>query len=140
MTTIVLEANPDAHVACDMTGAPDTPAERFAEYARLFAHALTERTRTAEGVTFTFDAKAGVAEWITDLARREAACCPFFTFHIEVAPDRVVWRWSSPAGPQVQTFFDELYRLPERSGEGLDELLARLKSRGAEMEISLPAP
>ena len=32
---------PDAPIACDMTSATDTLAERLAEYRRLFEHALT---------------------------------------------------------------------------------------------------
>jgi len=119
-----------APIACDMTGAPDTPEERIAEYGRLFAHALVGRERTSDGVVFRFAAKPGVAEWAADLARREAACCPFFSFHVSISGDHVVWRTSSQAGPQAQAFYDELHALPERAGEGLKGLFDRLEARG----------
>ena len=73
---------PNAEIACNFIGAPDTPDERLAEYGRLFQHALAGRQRTADAVEFTFAAKAGVAEWVADLARREAACCPFMAHHV----------------------------------------------------------
>jgi len=58
------EEEPGAPIACDMTGAGDTAEERFAEYGRLFAHALIDRARTSDAVVFTFAAKPGVAEWV----------------------------------------------------------------------------
>jgi hypothetical protein len=38
-------------VACDMSGAPDTPAERLEEYRRLFDGFLLGRERSAAGRT-----------------------------------------------------------------------------------------
>ena len=51
---LLIEAKPGAPIACDMTGSGDTVEERFAEYGRLFAHALIDRQRTADAVVFTF--------------------------------------------------------------------------------------
>lgn len=99
------------------------------EYRRLFAHALLDRTRSAEGVEFVFVAKAGVADWAVDLARREAACCPFSTYHVALEGERVRWRTSSQAGPEVQVFLDEFHALPEHVAQGVDGLFARLAAR-----------
>ena len=84
---MLFEEDPGAPIACDLTGAGDTAAERFAEYGRLFAHALVDRARTSDAVVFTFAAKPGVAEWVADLARREATCCPFATYDIQLVDD-----------------------------------------------------
>ena len=141
MTTtepLIIPEKPGAPIACDMTNATDTPEERLAEYGRLFAHALIGRERTSDGVVFRFAAKPGVPAWAADLARREAACCPFFSFHVSVVGDHVVWRTSSQAGPEAQAFYDELHALPERVGEGLKGLFDRLEERG--LPVISPAP
>ena len=122
-----------AALACDLRGASDTPEERIAEYGRLFAHALLERTRSADGVEFVFAAKPGVADWVVDLARREAACCPFSTYHVTQAGDRVRWITSSQAGPQVQAILDEFHALPEGIAQGMTGLFARLAARGVQI-------
>jgi hypothetical protein len=132
------QANPDAPIACDMTGGGDTAEERFAEYGRLFAHALVDRKLSGDGVVFTFAAKPGVAEWVGDLARREAACCPFSTYDVTLQGPHVVWRTSSDAGAIAQAFLEELYGLPERIGDGLQGMFARLADRG--LSITSPAP
>jgi hypothetical protein len=128
--SLVIRAAEGVPIACDMNGAPDTPDERLAEYGRLFAHALIDRQRSADAVEFTFTAKPGVAEWIFDLARRESACCPFFSYNVAVTQDRIVWRTSSQAGPEVQAFLDEFHALPEHLKDGLEGLFSRLRDRG----------
>jgi hypothetical protein len=120
----------NAPIACDMIGAPDTPEERLAEYGRLFAHALVERQRLADTLEFKFATRPGIADWVVDLARREAACCPFFTHDVTASEDRVVWRISSQAGPAAQSILDECHDLPERCGDGLQGFFARLGKRG----------
>ena len=130
---MLFEEKPGAPIACDMTGAGDTAKERFAEYGRLFAHALIDRARTSDAVVFTFAAKPGVAEWVADLARREAACCPFSTYDVRVIEDRIVWRTSSQGGPIVQAFLDEFHGLPDRVEGGIEGLFARLAERGPEI-------
>jgi len=135
---LFIPATPGAPIACDMTGAPDTPEEWFAEYGRLFAHALVDRQRAGDAVVFTFAAKPGVVEWAADLARREAACCPFSTYEVTSDGQRVVWRTSSQAGPVAQTILDELHGLPERMADGFGGMLARLGERG--VPIVSPAP
>ena len=140
MTTDVLtiDETPGAAIACDLTGASDTAEERIAEYGRLFAHALIARDRSADAVEFAFAAKAGVAEWVTELARKESACCPFFSYRVSVHDDRVVWRISSQAGPAAQATLDEFYAGPERFGDGMAGLLDRLAGRG--FVVTAPGP
>jgi len=129
---------PHAEIACNFTDAPDTPEERLAEYGRLFQHALAGRQRTADAVEFKFAAKAGVAEWVADLARREAACCPFMAYHVSSDGTHVTWRTSSQAGPAAQAILDEFYDLPERFGDGVKVLVERLAVRG--FTVTAPAP
>lgn len=135
---LVIPANPGAPIACDMTTASDTASERFAEYRRLFEHALVGRARTAGEVSFEFAARPGVAEWVADLAQREAACCPFFGYHVAFGTRTIIWRTSGAATPAVQSFLDEFYGLPERFGEGLEGLLERLAGRGVIIHTSAP--
>ena len=74
-----------------MSTAPDTPDERLREYDELFERALVRRERRADSVVFTFRAEPGARETVDDLARREAACCPFLDYRVETAGDAVVW-------------------------------------------------
>jgi hypothetical protein len=66
-----ITAHPHAPVACDMTVAEDTLAERLAEYRRLFDHALLGRDSTDTATTFRLAAGPGVRDWVLDLVRRE---------------------------------------------------------------------
>lgn len=128
---------PDAQIACDLTDAPDTADERIAEYGRLFQHALAGRARTADAVEFRFVAKPGVAEWVTDLAKREAACCPFMSHQVTADDPHVIWRASSQAGPAAQATLDEFHDLPERFGDGFKGFLERFAARG--FTVTTPA-
>jgi hypothetical protein len=101
-------------IACDMSSAPDTPEQRLAEYDRLFAIALSRRQRTATGVVFTFRPGPGVLEWVEDLSRREAACCPVLDYQVESRGTRVVWTIEADQ-PAARVILDEFYRLPARS-------------------------
>jgi hypothetical protein len=92
MTTLLsLPARPDAPVACDMSAAEDTVPDRMAEYRRLFDQALIERTSTEATATFTLATHPGVREWVLDLVRREAACCPFLSYDVTTDADRIIW-------------------------------------------------
>jgi hypothetical protein len=86
-----LPATPDTPVACDMTGADDTMAERLAEYRRLFEHALLERTITDSTTTLRLADRPGVRDWVLDLVQREAACCPFLSYDVEHDGNHIVW-------------------------------------------------
>ncbi len=113
---LLIQAKPDAPIACDMTRSGDTLEERVAEYGRLFAHALSDRRRAGDAVVLTFSAKPGVTEWIADLARREAACCPFVTYDVTSQGRHIVWKISGPSSPTVQAVLDQFYALPDRMG------------------------
>ena len=86
-----ITAPPDAPIACDMTGAQDSLVQRLAEYRRLFEHALLSRQSTDGETTFRFAAHPGVSEWVLDLVRREAACCPFLSYEVDSTDDQIVW-------------------------------------------------
>ena len=135
---LVISSRPGSPIACDMTGAADTPQERIAEYGRLFSHALIARDRGSDSLEFRFSPKAGVAEWVADLARREAACCPFFSYRVVEEGGSIVWRTSSDAGAEAQAMLDEFHDLPEHCSDGLDGYLERLAQRG--VAITSPAP
>ena len=99
-------------IVCDMTNAPDTPAERVAEYERLFGGWLVGRERVAGGIRFRFRAGPGVEAWVRDLAARERACCPFFRFAISVVDGEV--RWDADVGDDAaREVLEEFYRWPE---------------------------
>ena len=68
-----------------MTYADDTLVDRLAGYGRLFDHALVGRESTATATTFRFAARPGVGDWVLDLVRREAACCPFLSYEVDQA-------------------------------------------------------
>jgi hypothetical protein len=95
MTTVLnLPARPGAPVACDMSGAPDTPDERLVAYRELFERALTARERGSDDVVLTFRADARAT--VDELARREAACCPFLDYRVETVDGHVRWTITNP--------------------------------------------
>ena len=107
MILVHIPADQSAPVACDMTAATDTLEERIAEYRRLIVHAFAGRRRDALSVTLGFHDEPGVADRVMDLARREAACCPFVDYRIERIADRVTFTITGPADPSVQAMIDE---------------------------------
>ena len=112
---------PDAPIACDMSNAPDSLAERLTEYRRLFEHALTSRESTATATTFRFAARPGVPEWVCDLAKREAACCPFLSYEIDEQGEEIVWTTSGGLGASEMAILDEFLDGPEGSGQSTRE-------------------
>ncbi len=99
-------------IVCDMTDAPDTPAERLAEYQRLFATQLLARERTTAGIRFRLRADDGVEAWVRDLAAREKACCAFFDFDITRNDDTVLWDARVVDDDLARQVLEELYLLP----------------------------
>ena len=90
-TSLHLPARPGAPMACDMSTAEDTPEERLREYRALFDRALLRGERRAGATVLTFRADPATREAVEDLARREAACCPFLDYRVETAGDQLVW-------------------------------------------------
>ena len=124
-----------------MSTAPDTPDERLAEYGRLFERALLRRERLPDRVTFAFRAEGGTREAVEDLARREAACCPFLDHHVETAGNEVIWSIANlVTGVERATAdvtLDAFYTLPDHPGSDYGGLLDRLELRGSEPELPL---
>jgi hypothetical protein len=113
-TALHLPARAGAPIACDMSAAPDTPEQRLAEYRELFARALVRRERRARAVAFTLRDRPGVREQIEDLARREAACCPFLGYRVETVAGEVVFIVADPAeDAQAESVLDAFYALPD---------------------------
>jgi hypothetical protein len=86
-----IPATPGAPIACDMSTASDTPEERRTAYERLFARALVSHEERDDGVVFRLRAGDGTRAALEDLVRREAACCPFAGYRVEVAGDELIW-------------------------------------------------
>ena len=100
-------------IVCDMSGAPDTLAERLAEYRDLFADALVGRERIDEdAIQFRFRARPGLLDRVNDLAAREKACCAFFDFVISEHGDEIWWDARVPDDPIAHEILDAFYMLP----------------------------
>ena len=138
MTDVLhIPAQLDAPIACDMSTAEDTADERLADYQRQFERALLRRERREDSVVFTFRADGGTREALHDLARREAACCPFLDYRVEAIGDEVIWttsnRLTGSERAGVDAFLDVLYALPDHTGSGIDGFFGRLADAGVEM-------
>jgi len=131
MTNVLhLPARPGAPIACDMRTAADTPDERLAEYRKLFAHALLRRQRRGQAVVFAFRATPGTRTQVEDLARREAACCPFLDYRVETAGGEVSYTITSPERPDANATLDAFYALPDQPGSDSAGLLDQLAAHG----------
>jgi hypothetical protein len=132
--TFHIRAVPGAPVACDMSTARDTPDERLAAYVRLFEHALVRRERRADTVVFWFRADPGTPDAVQELARREAACCPFLDFRVETAEDEVIWTITNAVTgderASVDVVLEALHALPDHASSNVDGLFDRLADRG----------
>jgi hypothetical protein len=100
-------------IACDMSSAPDTLAERLEEYRRLFAGFLVGREQSAAGIRFRFRGDPGVEAWVRDLAAREKACCAFFNIAVAATGDEVRWDMSVIDDDMARLILADFYRLPE---------------------------
>ena len=121
---------PAAPIACDMTGAPDTGPERLREYQRLFSQALIGREKTATGICFRLRAQPGTEAWVRDLAAREKACCPFFTFTITTLGQEVRWDATVIDDDIARAVLDQLHALPGTAAGGFEGVHHRLTRQG----------
>ena len=138
MTDVLhIPAQLDAPVACDLSAAQDTAEERLADYQRQFDRALLRRERRGDSVVFTFCADGGTRAALHDLARGEAACCPFLDYRVETIGDNVIWTTSNPRDgserPGIDAFLDALYALPDHIGSDIDGFFGRLADAGVEV-------
>jgi len=122
-TTLHLPARQGAAIACDMRSAKDSPDERMRAYDRLFADALRDRERRENAVVFTFGGAAETQARVEELARREADCCPFADYRVEIAEDIVTWTISGDDRAGVEIMLDAYYALPDHPGTDLGGLL-----------------
>ena len=129
-----LPARTGAPIVCDMRTARDTPDERLAEYGALFDRALVRRERPEHAVVFVLRAEPGVREQIEDLARREAACCPFLDYRVHAVEAEVRYTIAIPAGTlgraEAQLTLDAFSALPDHAGSDYAGLLERLAAGG----------
>jgi hypothetical protein len=134
-----IPARLDAPIACDMSTAEDTADERLADYHRQFERALLRRERREDGVVFTFRAGGGTRDALRDLARREAACCPFLDYRVEAVGDEVIWTTSnSRTGGEraaIDAFLDSLYALPEQKACGCRPFSGRYWARTSDLRL-----
>jgi hypothetical protein len=88
-------------------------------------------------VVFSFRADGGTREAVEDLARREAACCPFLDYRVETVDDEVTWTISNPvtggARASVDVTLDAFHALPDHSGSDFEGLLGRRADRGVDV-------
>lgn len=112
-------------VVCDMTDAPDTGAQRLAEYARLFATTFVSRERTPAGFRWRLRADDGVETWARDLAARETACCAFLSITITRVGGEVWWDTGTIDDPAATAVLELMYGLPETGWTDVDEMHER---------------
>ena len=120
-----------------MSTAADTPDERLRSYRDLFERALVRRERHENDARFVFRAGDGTREVVEDLARREAACCPFLDYRVETVGDEVVWTTTNVVtGAEraaVDATLDAFYALPDHAGSDFAGFLGRLADGGVEV-------
>lgn len=119
---------PNAPIVCDMITATDTPEDRLAEYGRLFAHTLVDRSRAQTSTTFHFAAKPGVRDWILDLVTRESACCRFLTYRITGNDDRIDWATSGEDSESGRAILNQIHNAPEMLKSQTAESQARMQA------------
>jgi hypothetical protein len=139
MTNVLhLQAQVDSPIACDMSTASDTPGERLAAYHRLFERALQGRERRDSAVVFSFRADPRTREAVEDLARREAACCPFLDYRVETLGGEVRWTVTNPitadARTSVDVILDTLFALPDHAGSDIAGYFSRLADGDVRVE------
>src|SRR5690606_15920218 len=118
-------------IVCDMTDAPDTSVERVAEYSQLFADALIGREQTPDGANrCRFRADRGIEDRVRSLAAKEQACCAFFDFTVTTHGAEVWWDATTVDDPIAQRILDELYRLPDTVGDGVEAHFDRFEAQG----------
>ena len=129
-----------APVACDMSTARDAPEERLGEYRALFAQALVRRERTPEAVVLTFTPAA--REQVVDVAQREAACCPFVDYRVQLTGDELIWTTTNPQTGDdraaIGVVLDAFHALADHADDDVDGFFGRLAAQG--VQVTEPEP
>jgi hypothetical protein len=114
----------------------DAPDRRRAVLA-IPRRPLVGRERTSAELTYRFETQPGVYEWIRDLSRREAACCPFFVYTISTTDSgEITWLIATDGDPVAESILDEMYRLPDIITDGFPGLLRQLDTIGLTVATS----
>jgi hypothetical protein len=86
--------------------------------------------------------RADALEVVGDLARREAACCPFLDYRVETVGDEVVWTTtntiSGDGRASVDVILDAFHALPDHAGSDVAGVFGRLAERGVDV-VESPA-
>jgi hypothetical protein len=80
-------------IACTLSASDQVI--RADEWRRLKLKAMT-RELTDEGARLTFAPGTVTATEVADLVAREATCCPFFTFTLEITVQQLVLTIAAP--------------------------------------------
>lgn len=109
----------DAGASCSLT--EQDAAQRNAEFADVVERGLRRRERPSHStVRLVFHNRNGMEDDIRELADREAQCCGFFSFHLQVTGDDILLHVSAP--PEKVAYLHMLYeatdpqRIAGRSG------------------------
>lgn len=111
-------------VACTL-GEEDIP-DRAASFSKLFKRAFIDGERLeGSAARWRFRATPDVFEEVLALAGQERACCPFFSFEIEVHGEEIWWDTSAPE--EAALVLEAFYRLPwhlASEGDGAMDIFA----------------
>ena len=123
-------------VVCDLSGAPDTPAERVDTYRRLFTDALIARERTVAGIRFRFRNDPGIETRVRRVATLEQQCCAFFSFATTATGGEVLLDVSTTDDDETaRAVLDEFYDLPEHVAFDAATLQATYQAAGLTFAI-----
>lgn len=79
----------------------------------------------------------GTLATVEDLARREAACCPFLDYRVDTGGAEIVWTITNviPGAERsaVDATIDAFYELPDHADSDFAGFLGRLADRGVEV-------
>jgi len=107
----------DSAIACSLSD--HDLQQRLSDWRRVLATA-SRTTPGAGGVRVLFDPSPGLIGKIAGLCAAETACCPFFTFNLEITASAVVLTIGAPAGMEdvIGRLFDASAIVPPAESPG----------------------
>jgi hypothetical protein len=107
-----------AALACDLAALAPAERERHGVVTeRLFA-AVRERRETPDGVAFGLPPERALVLLAAEFITREACCCPFFRFTLELQPHGEALWLRLEGGPGVKAFLQAQLGLPSAPARG----------------------